>query len=100
MSANEQTQVIVDDVVAPDHRQPAIARKGPNAMGVSLPRFWRIMITMPNKAPTPEANRMMGSSIGQPSQAPSAANSLKSPYPMPSLPVSSLKAQYTLQRLR
>ena len=34
---------------------------------------------------------MMGSSICQPIQAPSAANSLKSPYPMPSLPVMQLE---------
>ena len=34
-----------------------------------------------------------GSSAGQPSQAPSAASSLKSPAPMPSLPVTSLNSQ-------
>ena len=34
----------------------------------------------------------------QPSQAPNAASSLKSPYPMPSLPVTSLNNQNTVHR--
>ena len=36
---------------------------------------------------------MMGSNMRQPNQAPKAANSLKSPYPMPSFFMMSLKIQ-------
>ena len=36
---------------------------------------------------------MIGTKASQPNQAPKAANSLKSPYPIPSLPVANLKPQ-------
>ena len=51
-------------------------------------------------APIIEDISTIGRMPPTPHQAPNAASSLKSPWPMPSLPVSSLKAQYTLQRLR
>src|SRR5580658_5762728 len=69
--------------------QPAAARNGPKAIGVArlcarIPRS-----VSPTTAPTTAAIRITGSSICHPSQAPSAAKSLKSPYPMPSFPVRS-----------
>jgi hypothetical protein len=48
---------------------------------------------MPTIAPITEAPSRIGRIIFQPSQAPSAASSLKSPKPIPSLPVASLKTQ-------
>src|SRR5262245_40586258 len=72
--------------------QPAAARYGPNGIGMFRSRPRSAIIRMPITAPVNAASRMIGSSICQPSHAPSAANSLKSPYPMPSLPVSSRKA--------
>ena len=52
-----------------------------------------IFIAMPTTAPITEAASTIGRIIFQPSQAPKAASSLKSPKPMPSLPVVSLNAQ-------
>src|SRR5690606_39280311 len=73
---------------------------GPKGRGVELesPRVLRMM--MPRTAPTREDSRMVSGSTCQPPQAPSMASSLKSPKPMPSLPVISLNSQYTDHRLR
>ncbi|MDT4860528.1 hypothetical protein FQZ97_950970 [compost metagenome] len=54
----------------------------------------------PSTAPTRDDSRMVSGSTCQPPQAPSIASNLKSPWPMPSLPVTSLKTQYTDHRLR
>ena len=53
----------------------------------------------PTIAPISDDSRMIGRSAVAPIHAPSAPSSLKSPYPMPSLPVSSLNSQNTDHRL-
>ena len=55
---------------------------------------------LPTTAPTTVDSRMMGKIAPAPSQAPSAPSSLKSPKPMPSLPVTSQNTQYTDHKLR
>ncbi len=57
-------------------------------MGAAWLRPRTPISTMPVTAPTAAAISTTGSSIRHPSQAPSAARSLKSPYPMPSRAVS------------
>ncbi|MNR24838.1 hypothetical protein D3C85_1419430 [compost metagenome] len=46
-------------------------------------------------APTSDDSKIVSGKICQPPQAPSMANNLKSPWPIPSLPVSSLNSQKT-----
>ena len=58
---------------------PAIARYGPNASGMLWSRPLNTISEMPMTAPTTDESRMMSGSICQPSHAPSAASSLKSP---------------------
>src|SRR3990172_6810137 len=79
---------------------PAAARKGPKGIGLSRPCRPNAISETPTVAPTTEESRITSGSICQPSQAPIAASSLKSPYPMPSFPVTSLNAQYTDQSAR
>ncbi|MNF99657.1 hypothetical protein D3C84_825660 [compost metagenome] len=55
----------------------------------------RLSKIMPIIAPTRDDSKMVSGKICQPPQAPSMANSLKSPWPMPSLPVISLNSQNT-----
>src|SRR5690606_5941980 len=59
--------------------QPAAARQGPNGMGRW--RSWRrnAISATPTSAPTSADSRMINGSFCQPSHAPSAARSLKSP---------------------
>ena len=76
-------------------RRPARRRRGRGRRARSGLRAGRrtASCAMPTTAPITEAPSTIGSSICQPSQAPSAASSLKSPKPMPSLPVVSLNSQ-------
>ncbi len=67
-------------------------------MGFSRPWRANTIRQMPTAAPTTEENRITIGSFCQPSHAPIAPSSLKSPNPMPSLPVASLKPQYTSHR--
>ena len=80
--------------------QPAIARYGPNGIGVALSLPFAASQSEPTTAPTSDDSRIVGSTPARPVQAPNAASSLKSPWPMPSLPVSCLNTQYTDHRLR
>src|SRR3546814_17620654 len=54
----------------------------------------------PMIAPTNDDSRIVGRIPCSPIHAPSAASSLKSPWPMPSLPVSCLNSHHTVHRLR
>src|SRR5712692_6736834 len=58
------------------------------------------MRAIPTAAPMKDDSRIASGSICQPHHAPIAASSLKSPNPIPSLPVASLNSQYTLHRAR
>ena len=75
--------------------QLATHRNGPKGIGRRRSRPKKAMNTIPMTAPRNDDNKIISGSCCQPSQAPSAANSLKSPKPMPSLPVASRKAWYT-----
>lgn len=58
---------------------PAIARYGPKASGMLWSRPLKTMRLMPMNAPTTDEPSTISGSIFQPSHAPSAASSLKSP---------------------
>ena len=79
--------------------QPAIARYGPNGSGVALSRPFAASQIEPMIAPTSEESRIVGRMPFSPHQAPMAASSLKSPWPMPSLPVNCLNSHHTTHRL-
>src|SRR5215831_4430196 len=69
-------------------------------MGTPRPCREKTMREIPTAAPMNDDRMMVRGSICQPHQAPMAASSLKSPNPMPSLPVKSLNSQYTLHSAR
>src|SRR3546814_10341927 len=79
---------------------PATARYGPNGIGVALSRPFMPSQIEPMIAPTSDDSRIVGNIPCSPIHAPSAASSLKSPWPMPSLPVSCLNSHHTVHRLR
>src|SRR5207237_8672685 len=72
---------------------PASAMNGPKGKGVS--RSWRrsAILASPNPTPATDDSNTSAGSACQPNQAPSAAISLKSPKPMPSLPRTSRNSQ-------
>ena len=55
---------------------------------------------IPTKAPKTDAMSINNGNNCQPNQAPKTANNLKSPKPIPSLPVSNLNTQYKLHKLK
>src|SRR3989442_6272281 len=79
---------------------PAAPRYGPKGIGTLRPCRANTMRAIPTAAPMKDDSRIASGSICQPHHAPIAASSLKSPNPIPSLPVASLNSQYTLHRAR
>ncbi|MNC90398.1 hypothetical protein D3C83_64900 [compost metagenome] len=71
---------------------PAMAIYGPKwkRKPASQRPLAAIICSAPKARPTTDERRITSGSIFQPRNAPTAASILKSPYPMPSLPVASL----------
>src|SRR3546814_12796252 len=79
---------------------PATARYGPNGIGVAMSRPFMPSQIEPMIAPTSDDSRIVGNIPCSPTHAPSAASSLTSPVPNPSLPVSYLHSHHPLHRHR
>src|SRR5256886_7707724 len=79
---------------------PAAPKYGPKGIGTLRPCRRKTMRTIPTAAPMKDDSRIVRGKACHPHHAPIAASSLKSPNPIPSLPVTSLNIQYTLQRAR
>src|SRR5712691_4602954 len=79
---------------------PAAPRYGPKGIGTLRPCRAKTMSAIPTAAPMKDDSRIVSGKTCHPHHAPIAASSLKSPNPIPSLPVTSLNSQYTLQRVR
>src|SRR6266545_2373614 len=79
---------------------PPAPRYGPKGIGTLRPCRAKIMRAIPTAAPMKDDSRIVSGKTCHPHHAPIAASSLKSPNPIPSLPVASLNSQYTLQRAR
>src|SRR5207247_6148955 len=79
---------------------PAAPRYGPKGIGTLRPCRAKTMSAIPTAAPMKDDSRIVSGKTCHPHHAPIAASSLKSPNPIPSLPVASLNSQYTLQRVR
>ncbi len=82
-----------------EREQPAPARYGPNGIGTSRRCRANTIIAMPTVAPTAEASRMIAGMACQPNHAPERGEQLEVAIAMPSLPVASLNAQNTVQRM-
>ena len=70
--------------------QPAVARYGPNGIFIFLLYDLKTINEIPMTAPTQDYKIIIKGSNFQPSHAPNTANNLKSPWPIPSLPVANL----------
>ena len=68
---------------------PAKAKYGPNAIELIVFLVIKMCIAV-KKRPTTEATKTTTNSGCHPTHAPISANSLKSPWPIPSLPVRNL----------
>src|SRR6266852_6824566 len=79
---------------------PAAPKYGPKGIGTLRPCRRKTTRAIPTAAPMKDDSRIVSGKACHPHHAPIAASSLKSPNPIPSLPVTSLNSQYTLQRAR